>query len=256
MQMISRRNFNAGLMRSVFTLSLMESLARQHLLGKNISPLIDNWLAEIEEDSRSMKKNGLRQIEWQQKIAGIFSRVELKDLLLAIDFERLRNKLKMVGAHEGIIETRPARLAGMPAELSFSAFIYGVKKDGAIPPHCHLNMTSMHMPIGGRVHGWHFDRISDEANHLVLKPTMNKPLSLGEVTTISDEKDNVHWFKPVSNVAYTFNIGVYEIDPQIKFSGRQFYLDAAHGEKIEGGNLRVKKINSQEAYKIYGSIAD
>lgn len=248
----SRRNFNANLLSSLFAFSLVETLSAHTLLANPIQLEVKYWLAEVEEASSAMKKQQLKQSEWQSKIAEIFTRVDGKDLLRAIDFDRLSRKMKLVSSHEGVIETKPAHSSGLPQELSFSTFIYGMKKGASIPPHCHRNMTSMHMAIGGEMHGWHFDRIADEAQHLIIQPTMDKALAIGEVTTISDEKDNVHWFQPTGEVAYTFNIGVYEIDSAQKFGGRQFYLDAAHGEKVDQDKLRVKKLSSQEAYKIYG----
>ena len=249
---LARRHFNTSLLGSIFTFSLVETLFSQDALAKPICEEVKYWLAEVEEASRSMQKQQLKQIEWQQKIAEIFSRVEQKDLLASIDFDRLSKELKIVGSHEAVTETLPKHFVGMPKDLSFSTYIYGMKKSGVIPPHCHQNMTSMHMPIGGGLHAWHFDRVADESNHLIIKPTMDKNLTLGEVATVSDEKDNVHWFKPTSDVSYSFNILVVEIDPTKKSTGRQFYLDAAHGEKTDGDKLRVKKLNSKDAYKIYG----
>jgi hypothetical protein len=252
MENISRRNFNTSLLGSIFTFSLVETLFTNEALAKPIRAEVKYWLAEVEEASRAMQKQKLKQIEWQQKIAEIFSRVEQKDLLRSLDFDRISKQMKIVGSQEAVSETLPKHIAGMPKELSFSTYIYGMKKSGVIPPHCHQNMTSMHMPIRGGLHSWHFDRIADEADHLIIKPTMDKALTLGEVTTVSDEKDNVHWFKPTSDVAYTFNILVVEIDPTKKSTGRQFYLDAAHGEKTDGDKLRVKKLSSKDAYRIYG----
>ena len=249
---LTRRHFNTSLLGSVFTFSLVETLFSHDALAKPIRAEVKYWLAEVEEASRAMQKQKLKQIEWQQKIAEIFSRVEQKDLLRSLDFDRISKQMKIVGSQEAVSETLPKHIEGMPKELSFSTYIYGMKKSGVIPPHCHQNMTSMHMPIGGGLHAWHFDRVADEANHLIIKPTMDKTLTLGEVTTVSDEKDNVHWFKPTSDVAYTFNILVVEIDPTKKSTGRQFYLDAAHGEKTDSDKLRVKKLNSKDAYRIYG----
>ncbi len=248
MKNISRRNFNTSLFGSLFTFSLVETLFNHDALAKPIHAVAKTWLAEVEEASLAMKNHQIRQGEWQQKIAEIFGRVEQKDLLRSIDFDRLSKQLKIVGSHEAVIETLPKETKN----LSVSAYIYGMKKNGVIPPHCHRNMTSMHMPIGGGLHGWHFNRVADEASHLIIKPTMDKELTLGEVTTVSDEKDNVHWFKPITDVSYTFNILVVEIDPTINTSGRQFYLDAANGEKTDGDKLRVKKLNSKDAYRIYG----
>ncbi len=249
---LNRRNFNTNLLGSLFTFSLVETLFSHDALSKPIQAEVKYWLAEVEEVSRTMQKQQGKQSEWQQKIAEIFSRVEQKDLLRSIDFDGISKRMKIVGSQEAVIETLPKHMTEMPKELSFNTYIYGMKKSGVIPPHCHRNMTSMHMPIGGGLHGWHFDRIADEAENLIIKPTMDKALLPGEVTTVSDEKDNVHWFKPTSEVAYTFNILVMEIDPKINFGGRQFYLDAAHGEKIDGDKLRVKKLNSKDAYRIYG----
>ncbi len=74
----------------------------------------------------------------------------------------------------------------------------------------------------------------------------------GTGATVSDDKDNVHWFKATSDVAFTFNIGVYGIEQAVKFSGRQFYLDPSGGEKLGDGTLRVRHLTSEEAHKLYG----
>ncbi len=253
MDNLSRRTFTTNLLSSLFTVSLVETLCSHELIARPVHAVAKDWLVEVEEATQALRKQKLAQSEWQSKIAEIFARVEQKDLLRAIDFDRLRKKLKLVGSHEAIIGVEPTHQKSLPDELSFDATIYGMKKGAVIPPHCHRNMTSMHMPIGGALHGWHFDRVADEADHLIIKPTMDKALTIGEVTMISDEKDNVHWFQPTGDVAYTFSIAVYRIDRAQKFGGRQFYVDAAHGEKVESDKLRVKKLSSEEAYKIYGN---
>ena len=252
MEVLSRRNFTGQMLGSLMTFSLVETLSRGNALAKTVAPIAKHWLAEVEEISRAMTEQKSRQIEWQLKLAELFARVELKDLLHDIDFERLSKTIKFPDDHEGVVPTNPPRAAGLPQELSFSTFIYGMKKDRAIVPHCHRNMTSMHMPIGGQLHGWHYDRLRDEPQHLIIKPTLDRALTLGEVTTISDEKDNVHWFKATSDAAFTFNIGVYGIDPAVKAGGRQFYLDPMGGEKLGDGSLRVRHVSTKEAQRIYG----
>jgi hypothetical protein len=108
------------------------------------------------------------------------------------------------------------------------------------------------MLIGGEMHARHFDRLADEPEHLIIKPTLDRALAMGETSTTSDEKDNVHWFQATSDVAFTFNVAVYELNPAVKFSGRQFYLDPAGGEKLGDGSLRVRRLTSQEAHRLYG----
>lgn len=252
MEFLSRRNFTDRMLGSLMTFSLVETLSHGGALGKGVAPIAKHWLAEVEEISRAMTDQKARQIEWQRKLAELFARVELKDLLRDIDFERLSKTVKFPDDHEGVVPTKPKCPIDLPQELSFSTFIYGMKNGRAIVPHCHRNMTSMHMPIGGELHGWHYDRLADEPGYLVIKPTLDRALALGEVTTISDEKDNVHWFKATSDTAFTFNIGVYGINPAVKDTGRQFYLDPAGGEKLGDGSLRVRHLTTKEAYRIYG----
>ena len=88
--------------------------------------------------------------------------------------------------------------------------------------------------------------------HLIIKPTLDRALAMGEASTTSDDRDNVHWFKATSDVAFTFNLAVFEIDRSATFSGRQFYLDPAGGEKLGDGSLRVRHLTSQEARRLYG----
>jgi hypothetical protein len=252
MEKISRRNFTGQMLHSLLTLSLVEALSRENLLGKNIDRIAKRWLAEVEEISRAMKNGRAKQIEWQQKIAEIFARIELRDFLRSVDFDRASKKIKFPDDGEGVIPVNPLRLSGLPKELESSTYIYGLKKGRAIAPHCHRNMTSMHMLIGGQMHAWHFDRLVDEPKHLIIKPTLDRALAMGEASTTSDEKDNIHWFKATSDVAFTFNLAVFEIDRSESFSGRQFYLDPVGGEKLGDGALRVRHLTSQEAHRLYG----
>jgi hypothetical protein len=252
MEKMFRRNFTSQMLHSLLTLSVVETLSQERLLGKNIDRLAKHWLAEVEEISRAMKNGRAKQTEWQEKIAEIFTRVELPDFLRSVDFDRVSKKMGFPDDREGMIAVNPPRARGLPKELEAETYIYGLKKGRAIAPHSHRNMTSMHLLIGGEMHAWHFDRLADEPGHLIIKPTLDRALARGEASTTSDDKDNVHWFKATSDAAFSFNLAIYDINPAVKFSGRQFYLDPAGGEKLGDGSLRVRHLNSQEAHRLYG----
>jgi hypothetical protein len=242
MEKMSRRNFTSQTLYSLLTLSVVETLSQERLLGKNMDRLAKHWLAEVEEISRAMKNGRAKQTEWQEKIAEIFTRVELPDFLRSVDFDRVSKMMWFPDDREGMIAVNPPGARGLPKELEAETYIYGLKKGRAIAPHCHRNMTSMHMLIGGEMHAWHFDRLEDEPGHMIINPTLDRALAQGEASTTSDAKDNVHWFKATSDVAFSFNIAVYDINPAVKFSGRQFYLDPAGGEKLGDGSLRVRHL--------------
>jgi hypothetical protein len=252
MDKMSRRNFTGQMLHSLLTLSMVEALSRERLLGKEIDRLAKYWLAEVEEISRAMKNGRAKQTEWQEKIAEIFTRVELPDFLRSVDFDRISKEMEFPDDREGMIAVNPSRPRGLPKELEAETYIYGLKKGRAIAPHSHRNMTSMHLLIGGEMHAWHFDRLADEPGHLIINPTLDRALAQGEASTTSDDKNNIHWFKATSDVAFSFNIAVYDINPKVKFSGRQFYLDPKGGEKLSDGSLRVRHLTSQEAHSLYG----
>lgn len=79
-------------------------------------------------------------------------------------------------------------------------------------------------------------------------PPFSTGLNTGSVSTVSDLKDNVHWFKATSDVGYIFNIHVLSVKPGR--SGR-VYVDPA-GEKLAGDKLKCRIINHEEANTLYG----
>lgn len=100
-------------------------------------------------------------------------------------------------------------------------------------------------------HGWHYDRVADEPEHLIIKPTKDKLLTSGDISTISDQRDNIHWFKAQTEPVFMFNIGVYGLDSSIITTGRD-YIDPNRGENLKDGLIRVPRITAETAYKIYG----
>ena len=76
-------------------------------------------------------------------------------------------------------------------------------------------------------------------------------LAVGDVTTISGPRDNIHWFKTLTEPVFMFNIGVYELNPKATTTGRD-YIDPNRGENVKDGSIRVPRISARMAYKFYG----
>ena len=251
MEKSSRRAFIKNTLGSIFTLSLVSSLSQARLLTGEVKTAAHQWLLQMEKASKDLRQGTLRQTEWQQQIESLLSRVEMKDLLSAIDYERMSKSANLFDDHESAEEISFSKIEGLPADLSFAPYFYAMKKDAAIVPHGHRNMTTMHMVLSGEAHGWHYDRVRDEPKHLIIKPTSDKLLKAGDASTISDEKDNIHWFKALTEPVFMFNIGVYGLDAKKEFTGRD-YIDPIRGEKLNDGLIRAKRLNAKKAYKLYG----
>lgn len=251
MQQISRRAFAQNMLGSLLTFSLVKTLCRGELLTGSVKPIAGQWLMEMEQVSKALKAGSVKPVEWQQKIEELLARVELSDLLRSIDYNRLAKTALFPEDHESAQSIDFSQAEGLPAELSFVPFFYAMKKGAAIAPHGHRNMTSMHMILDGRVHDRHYERLADEPRHLIIRPTTDKMPTRGDLSTISDQKNNIHWFKALTGTVFMFSIAVFNIDPAAGFTGRE-YIDPMGGEKLDGGLIRARRVGYKEARKLYG----
>jgi len=236
---------------SLLTFSLVKSLNNVGALGYAILPIVRKWLIDMESVNQALRAGKVKPSEWQSKIESLLSRVELKDLLSAIDYNRLSKNAIFPVDRESADDVEFSRNDGLFAELSFAPYFYAMRKGVAIVPHGHRNMTSMHMMLKGEAHLWQFERLSDEEQYLTIKPTGDRALGVGAVTTMSEQKDNIHWFKALSGPVFMFNIGVFRINAAEGFSGRDC-IDPLGGEKLKDGLIRARRIELKEAYKLYG----
>jgi len=248
---LSRRTFTHTMLGSLLTFSLVKSLDKMNAVASPVNPVVRKWLIEMEHATQKLRQGKVRPIEWQQQIESLFSRVELKDLLSAVDYDRLVKTAIFPEDHESAEDVDFSQNEGLPRKLSFAPYFYAMKKGVAIVPHAHRNMASMHMMLKGQAHSWQFERVSDEGPYLTIKPTIDKILNVGAVSTISDQRDNIHWFKALSEPVFMFNIGVFGINPSQGFTGRD-YIDPLRGEKLKDGFIRARRIEVKEAYKLYG----
>ena len=104
----------------------------------------------------------------------------------------------------------------------------------------------------GDLHGRHFDRLRDEPKHLIIKPTIDRKFKPGECSTISDYKDNIHWFEALTDNSFIFNIHVFGLKrPGPRLPTSRVYVDP-EGEKLKGGLIRAPRSNFKELTRKYG----
>lgn len=248
---LPRRTFNRSLLSSLLTFSLVKHLDQLDTLAGPVKPIVRKWLNDMEEVTVELRKGRVGPIQWQRQIESLLTRVEMSDLLAAIDYDRVARTAVFPEDHESAEDVHFSRTKGLPKELSFAPYFYALRKGVAIVPHGHRNMSSMHMMLKGQSQGWQFERIYDEKEYLTIKPTNDRVLNVGEVTTVSDKSTNIHWFKALTEPVFMFNIGVFGINPAKDFSGRD-YIDPLGGEKLKDGLIRARRIDVKEAYRLYG----
>jgi len=246
---ITRRSFNGSALGSLLTLSLLETLFDTDAFAAEVKPITAKWLGELHQAGLDVKGEKLTQVAWQDKVEELYRQVNLPELLKFIDFEKLTKNLEFRDQGERSLRPMFPEVEGLPTDLVFGHQVFALKEGRSVVPHGHDNMATAFLVLQGDFHGRHYDRLEDEKDHIIVKPTIDRAFSVGECSSVSDHKDNVHWFKATSDTAFIFNIHVLNVVAG-KPSGR-VYMDP-NGEAISEGRIRARRIKSAEAYKLYG----
>ncbi len=248
---VSRRSFGKQTLGTLLTYSLLETLCGGGLLADEARPLMGKWVTDLEQLGQDVKGRKLKQTEWQTKVEELFAKVDLQDVLRLIDFDRLTKDVKFVDRGARSLGFKFPAVEGLPKELVFGKQIFALKKDRSVIPHGHNNMATAFLILKGDLHGRHYDRLEDEKDHLIIKPTIDRAFKPGECSTISDHKDNIHWFKATSETAFIFNLHVQDLGARPGESSGRIYLNP-EGEKLPGGNVRAPLLSYFAANKMFG----
>lgn len=251
MSQLSRRTLCQQTLGSVLTFSILESLFQHDAFGDSVKPLVNKWVTDLDALGQDVKGQKVSQIVWQQKMEELFAQVDLNELLKLVDFEKLTKDIKIPDNGAKSLGFRFPKVDGIPDKLVFGKQIFALKKGRSVVPHGHNNMATAFLVLGGDLHGRHYDRLEDEKEHIIIRPTIDRTFKPAEYSTVSDYKDNIHWFKAKSDVAYIFNIHVMDTRPRSEIRTGRVYLNP-NGEKLNDGLIRAPRIGHTESHKLFG----
>ena len=251
MDQISRRGFTQQALGSLLTFTLLDTLLQRDAFAESVKPLTVKWLADVNQLGNDLKDEKLKQLEWQKKVKQLFSQVDLPDLLRLVDFDKLTAKVKIPDHGAKSLSFSFQQIEGVPTKLVFGKQIFALNRGRSVVPHGHNNMATAFLILKGDFQGRHFDRLEDLDDHMIIRPTIDEKFGPGGCSTVSDFKDNVHWFQALSEPAYIFNIHVNNINPKAVEATGRVYVDP-NGEKLSDGRIKARLIDYGEANKLYG----
>ncbi|MFP6865508.1 MAG: hypothetical protein VCA35_06160 [Roseibacillus sp.] len=248
----SRRDFAKRSVQTLLTISLLEHLCTGNLLAADAKVTAAKWLTQINQIGLDVKGEKMKQVAWQTQIEDLLqNQIDLPELLKLIDFERIEKTTKFVDNGARSLRPKFPKIEGVPDKLVFGQQVFALKKGRSVVPHGHNNMATAFMVLKGNFHGRHYDRVADEKDHMIIKPTIDAKFGPGKTSSISDMKDNVHWFKAEDEPAYIFNIHVFGLNPGSGKRTSRVYVDP-NGEKLDDGLIRARLIDYKEAHQRYG----
>jgi|KBSSwiStaDraftv2_1062776.scaffolds.fasta_scaffold00587_27 hypothetical protein len=245
---MNRREVSRSLLSSIASFALLQTLFQREAFAQSIRPVADQWLRGLHEMSWDLRMSTITPGQWQTKVAELFKQVSLEAVLARIDFARLTVGLKLPDLGVNARDVTFPDLQ-VPERLAFHSKIFGMRKSRAIIPHGHRNMVSCHYVLKGEFRLRQYNRVADDATHMIIEPTVDELARVGSLSSISDERNNVHWLTAMTDSAFTYDVLVTNL------GGKQTEvnnIDPDTGEKAVGNQVRVRKLTVDEALRKYG----
>jgi hypothetical protein len=248
---MNRRELMTGLLETAALALLGDTLSSGALLASGAGKGVREWTRAQEDLASRLRTGAIGGRAWQDGVEELAKELDRDALLAAIDFAKLSGGMVFDG------ESATKRYVTLPhpddpsRRLSFGTALFGLPKGRAITPHAHRNMVSAHLVVGGRLHVRNFDRAGEEPGHLLLAPTVDRTIVPGDCSTMSTERNNVHWFVATTETAFTFDVVADGLA-----AGQPPYIielvDPRGAEKLSGGRLRARLIEWKESVRLYG----
>ena len=248
---VHRREFGRRALETLTAVSLLECMVGRDAFAQDVAPLVSGWLKQLDTLGRDLKDQKLKDIAFQKSLEDLYRTVDLPALLKSLDFDQMARSTKFpdLGAESMVPEL--AKSAGVPRDLIFGRQIFALKQGRSVIPHGHDNMATGFLVLQGTFRGRHWDRVEDLDDHYLIRPTIDRQFAPGTFSTVSDHKDNIHWFTAESETAFLFNIHVMGYNQESGVVPGRVYLDPL-GDSVAGGLIHARKISHAEANQRFG----
>ena len=230
--------------------ALLAELARAQTLARSVPAR--RWLSLQGELARGLAQRTLSEASWHRGVNELSSQVDLESLAHELRRARIRDAGEPFGHDPKKRFVTVLDDEERPVRLGYGLALFDFGPDSVITPHAHRFMASAHMVVDGRVRVRTYDRIRDEENAIVVRPTQDVLAEPGHAAAMTTPKDNVHWFAPRSKKAMTIDVIVDGLEP-----GRERYLiepiDPLRAIPLSDGNFRAPLLSFERSMERYSA---
>lgn len=248
--MQTRRDFTKQSFQTLMMASFAALVWQKRALGGSPAHELESWVKNVNSISHDLQTQKLGPLEGQRVLEAFYKNVSIPDFLKFIDFDTLTSDISYPRRGEKFRRVTFPAIEGQPEEPLFHADIVALKKGRSIAPHGHDNMVTSFFILKGSFHGRHFDR-KDFGLDLILTPTIDHKFTPGQTSSISDQKDNVHWYTALSETAFLFDAGVMDTKSRPQAKIERVHLDLRHGTRADG-TIVAKRVSRGDCYELYG----
>lgn len=245
--MVDRRTMIAGLLTAFPAVAFVREARAAAFPSVPLRRWIEGQRA-IADDLKSGRVNGP---EWAAEVRRLASEINVAEVHAALKRAEI-GPVRHGASNDPQMRNVWFRDAeGKRRRLGYATKLFEFSPTNVVTPHGHRHMASAHMVVEGSFRVRNFDRLGEEADALIVRPTRDEVIGLGAASAMCDEKDNVHWFVPRGGKsATTFDVIISGLD-----AGEDPYriiaIDPLNATRLSGGRLRAPKIGFEAASRRY-----
>ena len=210
----------------------------------------DAWIHRHDALAKALAAGELAPLAWQGEVEALARGIDVAALIAHVArAEQLAVAKGMpTDPQKHVVRFRDDE--GNAVNAHYGAALFRFERDNVITPHGHKHMVSAHLVIEGALRVRNYDRVGDADGAMLLMPTRDAEIRVGDVSTMSSARDNVHWFVPKTDRATTFDVIVSDLTP-----GGPAYeiqaVDPLRAEKLPDGRLKTPIISFAESSARY-----
>ncbi len=237
-------------------LAILPAFAAYALLGEARAQAparggtVRRWIDSQDEIARALAGGTMSGRQWALEVERLGRTLDVAELMAELG----RARLTPAGAGSANDpQKRNVRFLdadGNPRRLNYGVALFDFAPRNVITPHGHRHMVSAHMVVNGAFRVRNFDRLRDDGEAMIIRPTRDYVARIGQVSTMCSERDNIHWFVPQGGPATTFDVVISGLD-----AGQPDYdirtIDPVGGERLADGSIRAPMLSFAESARRY-----
>ena len=211
---------------------------------------VARWIDEQQTLASDLAAGRIEGPAWSAGVERLSAQVDMEELWAEIARARVTRGGKGSANDPAKRHVRFLDPDGTPRQLSYGVALFDFEPGNVITPHGHRHMVSAHMVVKGALRVRNFDRVGDEPGAMLIRPTRDYVATVGDVSTMCTERDNIHWFVPQGGPATTFDVVISGLDrgaPDYDIKA----VDPVRGERLADGLIRAPIIGFDDASRFY-----
>ena len=244
----SRRRFVGQVLAAFPAYALLAEVAQAG--APPVAKTARRWIDEQQEIADALARNTMRPEQWQAEVEALTRGLDIAELISEIRRSDGRDIGRALPSYPAKRTIRFRDADGAPRKLRYAAALFVFDRGNVITPHAHRHMASAHLVIDGAFRVRTFDRVGDADGAILIRPTGDETIRVGDISTMSTARDNVHWFVPKTETAASFAVIVTGLD-----AGEPNYvieaIDPVRGRSLADGTIHAPIMGFEEAAEFY-----